>query len=106
MDQFGLDIFEKFHPEYTSYITAAITVAAALAVVMPAPTNSGIRGSAFYRGAYRGVQWVALNFRHARNENDPVITVPKARRNLDSPDPAVAARARDVINNAPTASVG
>lgn len=85
-----LSFWELAHPQYVPYITAAVTIAAALAVVSPPPAADGWTSSSVYRGYYRGVQWVALNFRHARNANDPV---------------AIQA-ARDTINNAPTASVG
>lgn len=90
MDQLALNVWEGLHPQYAPYITFAITVAAGLAVIMPPPTQAGWKSKAWYGISYRGVQWVALNFRHARNANDPI---------------AIQA-ARDTINNAPTASVG
>jgi hypothetical protein len=66
-----LSLYEMAHPEYVPYITAAITIAAGVAIVLPPPADTGVRSWAAYGAAYRGVQWVALNFGHARNANDP-----------------------------------
>lgn len=53
--------------QYLPYITAAITIAAVLAVVMPAPkTTSGL-----YYWLYQAVNTIAINFGHAKNLSAP-----------------------------------
>jgi len=49
---------------YLPYITTAVTVAAAVATVLPAPSATS---PAWYRGAYSVVNWVALNLGRAKN---------------------------------------
>lgn len=108
MYEFALNFYEGMHPEYVPYITAAITVASTAAMLLPPPTNSGIRGSKVYGVVYSGVQWVALNFKNAKNASDPNVAVAHARQVLaaNANDPVAVAKAQHVINNAPTASVG
>ena len=90
MDNLLLNLFMSRYPQYAALVSFLITTAAGLAVISPPPAADGWTSSKVYQGYYRGIQWVALNFGHARNANDPV---------------AIQA-ARDTINNAPTASVG
>ena len=56
-----------------AWITAAVTVCAAGAAVLPAPGENSGRA---YRAAYRLIQWVALNLGKARNAQDMQKTIP------------------------------
>jgi len=56
------------------YITLAITIAAALAVVAPGPTAAGFTNTGFYRFVYAVLQWCALNKLHATPLSSPAAT--------------------------------
>ena len=48
---------------FVPYLTAAVAVCATLATVLPKPAvDTGV-----YAGVYRSVNYIALNFGHARN---------------------------------------
>ena len=48
---------------YLPYATAAVAVCAAVATVLPAPAAKGT----VYAAIYDGVNFIALNFGHAKN---------------------------------------
>ena len=106
MDQLALNAWLSFHPEYAAYVTAAITIASIISTIMPGPKATGWTSKSWYAFAYRGVSWVALNFGHARNANDPVAIQAARDKLAASPDPVVAQAARDIINRAPIAPPG
>ena len=56
--------------QYLPYVTAAISIAAVICMIMPAPkTTSGA-----YYWLYQTVNWIALNAGHARNLSAPEST--------------------------------
>lgn len=67
---FLLNLYELAHPQYVPYITAAIAIAAAIAMVLPPPDAGSNKG---YVALYRVIQSIALNFGHAKNATDPQV---------------------------------
>lgn len=69
-----MDALQGIIPDsWLAWITAAVTVCAAAAAVLPAPGENSGRA---YRAAYRLIQWVALNLGKARNAQDMQKTIP------------------------------
>ena len=69
-----MDALQGIIPDsWLAWITAAVTVCAAVAAVLPAP---GANSGGVYRAAYRLIQWVALNLGKARNAQDMQKTIP------------------------------
>jgi len=50
--------------EYLAYVTGAVAVCGVLATMLRAPVDTSPQ---WYRVVYKGVNFVALNFGHARN---------------------------------------
>lgn len=53
--------------QYLPYVTAAISIAAVICVIMPAPKKA----SGPYYLLYQAVNWIALNAGHAKNLSAP-----------------------------------
>ena len=75
MDQVALDYVEHAFPQIVPWVTGAIAVTAVLATQIPPPpaTPATIAQKAWY-WTYRSVNFVAINFGHARNATDPSNT--------------------------------
>lgn len=56
--------------EYLVYVTTLVAFCAALAVFLPAPSESS---NVFYTYGYKAVQWIALNFGNATNANSTSV---------------------------------
>ncbi len=60
-----LTLLESLVPEGTmTWVTVAVTICAAVAVVLPAPKDGG---NVIYKWLYYVVQWMALNVGRAKN---------------------------------------
>lgn len=71
-----MDALQGLVPDsWLAWITAAVTICAAVTVVLPAPKEGG---SKVYSAVYRLIQWVGLNMGKAKNAQDaqPQKTVP------------------------------
>lgn len=71
-----MQVLEGLLPDtWLAWITAVVTVCAAVTVVLPPP---GENGNIVYRVIYRAIQWVALNLGKAKNAQDvqPPKTIP------------------------------
>lgn len=62
MESLGL-----FPESWLAWITALVTLCAAVTVILPAPQANS---STVYRIVYNVVQWIALNLGKARNAQD------------------------------------
>lgn len=72
-----MDVLQGLVPDsWLAWLTAVVTICAAVTVVLPPPREDGNR---VYRAVYRTIQWVALNLGRARNAEDPVArkTIPE-----------------------------
>lgn len=71
-----MDALQGILPDsWLAWLTAAVTICAAVTVVLPAPKDDS---GAVYRAVYRVIQWIALNLGRAKNAEDPATqkTVP------------------------------
>lgn len=71
-----MDALQGLAPDsWTAWITAVVTICAAVTVVLPPPTENS---NVVYRTVYRVIQWVALNLGKAKNAQDaqPPKTIP------------------------------
>ncbi len=71
-----MDALQGLVPDtWLAWITAIVTICAAITVVLPAPKEGG---SKVYSAIYRLIQWVGLNMGKAKNAQDvqPQKTVP------------------------------
>ncbi len=69
-----MDALQGIIPDsWLACLTAAVTVCAAAAAVLPAPREDSGK---IYRAAYRVIQWVALNLGKAKNAQDMQKTMP------------------------------
>lgn len=59
---------------YLPWITAVVTVCAALAMIAPGPQATGWTSSPVYRFVYAMLQWCALNKGHATALSSPAAT--------------------------------
>lgn len=63
-----MDALQGLLPDsWLAWLTALVTVCAAITVVLPAPTEGG---SKVYSAIYRLIQWVGLNLGKAKNAQD------------------------------------
>lgn len=64
-----MDALQGIIPDsWFAWLTALVTVCAALAAVLPVPADGG---NAVYRAVYRLIQWVGFNLYKAKNAEDP-----------------------------------
>lgn len=64
-----MDALQGILPDtWLAWLTAAVTICAALAAVLPPPAEGG---NAVYRALYRLIQWVGFNLYKAKNAEDP-----------------------------------
>ncbi len=63
-----MDALQGLVPDtWLAWITAVVTICAAVTVVLPAPKEGG---SKLYSATYRIIQWVGLNMGKAKNAQD------------------------------------
>ena len=69
-----LSMAEATFPRIVPWVTGAIAITAVLATQIPPPpaTPATLAQKAWY-WAYRSVNFVAINFGHARNATDPSV---------------------------------
>lgn len=60
-------ILSSIPGQYTVYISVFVAVCAALSTSLPAPTKT----TGFYFYLYKAVNFIGLNFGHAKNANTP-----------------------------------
>lgn len=60
-----MDMSFLFGPDMVSGVTAAVSVASAVATVLPMPKRNGV-----YKTIYSILQWVGMNFGKAKNAQD------------------------------------
>ena len=66
-----MDALTGIMPEsWLAWLTAAVTICAALAAVLPAPAEGG---NVVYRAVYRLIQWIGFNLYKAKNADDPTM---------------------------------
>ena len=74
-DQVALDYVEQAFPQIVPWVTGAIAVASAIAPFLPPPPTTPT--TLFQKGwyaVYRAVNFVSINFGHAKNATDPSVT--------------------------------
>lgn len=64
-----MDALQGLVPDtWLAWLTAIVTICAALAAVLPVPAEGG---NVVYRAVYRLIQWVGFNLGKAKNAEDP-----------------------------------
>lgn len=64
-----MDALQGLVPDtWLAWLTAIVTICAALAAVLPAPAEGG---NVVYRAVYRLIQWIGFNLGRAKNAADP-----------------------------------
>lgn len=71
MDALIAAMWTMIPTQYLPYVTAAVSIGAALCMITPPPTTTGWMATPAYKFVYEVLQWCGLNKLHATNASYP-----------------------------------